>query len=71
MLCYVFFFFIMFFLYVIVRILSLFIGIFSRRRFVQDDAHIFCRFDQIQPIVAECLEFLNEVYLALGFQYRY
>jgi hypothetical protein len=39
-------------------------------RFVQDDAHIFCRLDQIKTVITECLEFLNDVYLALNFKYR-
>jgi threonyl-tRNA synthetase len=45
-------------------------GLTRLRRFVQDDAHIFCRLDQIKTVITECLEFLNEVYKALGFKYR-
>jgi threonyl-tRNA synthetase len=45
-------------------------GLTRLRRFVQDDAHIFCRSDQIKLVITECLEFLNEVYLALNFKYR-
>jgi threonyl-tRNA synthetase len=37
-------------------------GLTRVRRFQQDDAHIFCRQDQIVDEIRGCLEFLNRVY---------
>lgn len=37
------------------------------RGFTQDDAHIFCTEDQIQPEVSEFIDFLHEVYADFGF----
>ena len=37
------------------------------RSFTQDDAHIFCTEDQIQPEVAQFIDFLHEVYTDFGF----
>lgn len=37
----------------------------------QDDAHIFCRTDQIESEISNCIEFLRAVYGALKFEYRY
>jgi threonyl-tRNA synthetase len=37
------------------------------RGFTQDDAHIFCTEDQIQPEVAAFIDFLHEVYADFGF----
>jgi threonyl-tRNA synthetase len=37
------------------------------RGFVQDDAHIFCTEEQIQPEVAGFIDFLHEVYADFGF----
>ena len=37
-------------------------GLTRVRCFHQDDAHIFCRPDQLQHEVAACLEFINEIY---------
>ncbi len=42
-------------------------GIMRVRGFVQDDAHIFCAEDAIQPEVASFIEFLHEVYHDFGF----
>lgn len=46
-------------------------GLTRLRRFSQDDAHIFCRPDQIHDVVGQCLGFLKDVYTTLGFDYRY
>ena len=40
------------------------------RRFQQDDAHIFCRPDQIKAEMAGCLDFLKHVYGIFGFTYQ-
>ena len=42
-------------------------GIMRVRGFVQDDAHIFCSESQIQPEVADFIDFLHEVYADFGF----
>jgi threonyl-tRNA synthetase len=42
-------------------------GIMRVRGFVQDDAHIFCTEDQIQPEVSEFIDFLHAVYEDFGF----
>jgi threonyl-tRNA synthetase len=39
------------------------------RRFQQDDAHIFCRQDQIGQEMTNCLNFLQHVYGILGFNF--
>lgn len=44
-------------------------GLTRVRRFQQDDAHIFCREDQVQEEVGNCLKFLKSVYDIFGFQY--
>lgn len=44
-------------------------GLTRVRRFQQDDAHIFCRPDQLGQEIAECLEFLDAVYRQFGFEY--
>ena len=41
-------------------------GLTRVRTFCQDDAHIFCRMNQIQSEIAELMVFLNEVYSELG-----
>jgi len=46
-------------------------GLTRVRRFSQDDAHIFCRPDQIHDVVGQCLSFLKDVYGTLKFDYRY
>ena len=45
-------------------------GLTRVRRFQQDDAHIFCRPDQIGTQIAECLEFLDSIYGLFGFTYH-
>lgn len=42
-------------------------GIMRVRGFTQDDAHIFCTEEQIQPEVAAFIDMLHEVYAAFGF----
>ncbi len=42
-------------------------GIMRVRGFTQDDAHIFCTENQIQPEVASFIDFLHEVYADFGF----
>jgi threonyl-tRNA synthetase len=42
-------------------------GIMRVRSFTQDDAHIFCTEDQIQPEVAQFIDFLHQVYTDFGF----
>ncbi len=42
-------------------------GIMRVRGFTQDDAHIFCREDQIEEECAKFIEFLSSVYSDLGF----
>jgi threonyl-tRNA synthetase len=42
-------------------------GIMRVRSFTQDDAHIFCAEDQIQPEVSQFIDFLHEVYADFGF----
>ncbi|WP_112321399.1 threonine--tRNA ligase [Oceanibium sediminis] len=43
-------------------------GIMRVRGFTQDDAHIFCREDQIEAECARFIEFLSSVYKDLGFE---
>ena len=48
-------------------------GLMRLRGFVQDDAHIFCTEDQMQPEVANFIDLLHQVYSDFGFkdiQYR-
>jgi len=42
-------------------------GIMRVRGFTQDDAHIFCTEEQIQPEVSEFIDMLHEVYADFGF----
>jgi len=42
-------------------------GIMRVRGFTQDDAHIFCTENQIQPEVSDFIDFLHEVYRDFGF----
>lgn len=44
-------------------------GLTRVRRFQQDDAHIFCRPDQIKEEMAGCLDFLQSVYGVFGFTF--
>ena len=43
-------------------------GLMRVRGFVQDDAHIFCTEEQIQSEVSEFIDFLHDIYRALGFE---
>ena len=43
-------------------------GLMRVRRFVQDDAHIFCTEEQIQDEVAGCLDFAFETYRIFGLE---
>lgn len=40
------------------------------RRFQQDDAHIYCRGDQIQDEIMNALDFVDYVYSIFGFEYE-
>jgi threonyl-tRNA synthetase len=42
-------------------------GLTRVRKFQQDDAHIFCREDQLRDELSACLDFLRVVYEKLGF----
>eukprot|EP01100_Stratorugosa_tubuloviscum_P012493 TRINITY_DN595_c0_g3_i1.p1 TRINITY_DN595_c0_g3~~TRINITY_DN595_c0_g3_i1.p1 ORF type:complete len:758 (+),score=387.00 TRINITY_DN595_c0_g3_i1:150-2423(+) len=44
-------------------------GLTRVRRFQQDDAHIFCREDQISTEIAGALDFLNHVYSIFKFEF--
>ena len=45
-------------------------GLTRVRRFQQDDAHIFCRYDQIMEEVLGFLDFMSYVYEIFGFKYE-
>jgi threonyl-tRNA synthetase len=45
-------------------------GLTRLRRFTQDDAHIFCKPDQIEAEVLDCLEFIHTVYTIFGFSFH-
>ena len=45
-------------------------GLTRVRRFQQDDAHIFCRPDQIKQEMAGCFDFLQFVYGQFGFSFQ-
>ncbi|ORE09732.1 threonyl-tRNA synthetase [Rhizopus microsporus var. microsporus] len=45
-------------------------GLTRVRRFQQDDAHIFCRVDQIEQEMNGCFEFLNHIYGIFGFDFH-
>lgn len=45
-------------------------GLTRVRRFVQDDAHIFCTEDQIMDEIANYLDFLEHTYSIFGFTYE-
>ncbi|PFH37643.1 threonyl-tRNA synthetase family protein [Besnoitia besnoiti] len=45
-------------------------GLTRVRRFQQDDAHIFCRMDQVKKEVADALAFLFYVYEQFGFSFE-
>ena len=44
-------------------------GLLRVRNFHQDDAHIFCREDQIESEITGCLAFLKTIYQKFGFTY--
>ena len=45
-------------------------GLTRVRRFQQDDAHIFCREDQMEAELSSFLKFLDEVYEVFGLEYE-
>jgi len=45
-------------------------GLTRVRRFQQDDAHIYCRTDQIESEVVGALEFMKDVYNTFGMTYK-
>eukprot|EP00484_Ammonia_sp_Unknown_P029164 CAMPEP_0197024578 /NCGR_PEP_ID=MMETSP1384-20130603/5093_1 /TAXON_ID=29189 /ORGANISM="Ammonia sp." /LENGTH=961 /DNA_ID=CAMNT_0042452981 /DNA_START=48 /DNA_END=2933 /DNA_ORIENTATION=- len=45
-------------------------GLTRVRRFQQDDAHIFCRHDQISQEIDNCLQFIKDVYGVFGFRFE-
>lgn len=45
-------------------------GLTRVRRFQQDDAHIFCRQDQIEKEIDGCLDFLKHVYGIFAFEFE-
>lgn len=45
-------------------------GLTRVRRFQQDDAHIFCRQDQIKEEVLGALDFMRHVYTTIGMSYK-
>jgi len=45
-------------------------GLTRVRRFQQDDAHIYCTSNQIEPEVLAALQFMKEVYDTFGMKYR-
>uniref|UniRef100_A0A2K5C4G9 threonine--tRNA ligase n=1 Tax=Aotus nancymaae TaxID=37293 RepID=A0A2K5C4G9_AOTNA len=45
-------------------------GLTRLRCFQQDDAHIFCRTDQLEAEIQSCLDFLRSVYAVLGFSFH-
>lgn len=44
-------------------------GLFRVRSFHQDDAHIFCSLENVQPAIHEILELVNEMYSTFGLKY--
>ena len=44
-------------------------GLTRVRRFQQDDAHIFCRADQVSEEIRSCIEFLENIYSIFGFSF--
>jgi threonyl-tRNA synthetase len=45
-------------------------GLLRVRGFTQDDAHIFCRFDQLEEQIIEVLEFIDYTLKTFGFPYK-
>ena len=46
-------------------------GLTRLRQFHQDDAHIFCRQDQIESEISSCLEFVRDVYVSSPITHSY
>ncbi|MBI4561212.1 MAG: threonine--tRNA ligase, partial [Candidatus Rokubacteria bacterium] len=46
-------------------------GMFRVRQFTQDDAHIYCRPDQLQPEIAGVIEIVQLLYGTFGFEPRF
>lgn len=44
-------------------------GLFRVRAFHQDDAHIFCSLDNVQPAIHEILSLVDEMYTTFGLKY--
>lgn len=44
-------------------------GLFRVRSFHQDDAHIFCSLENVQPAIHEILELVDEMYSTFGLKY--
>jgi threonyl-tRNA synthetase len=45
-------------------------GLTRVRRFQQDDAHIFCREDQVKDEMMGCFDFLSKIYSTFGFEFE-
>ena len=45
-------------------------GLLRVRGFTQDDAHIFCRIDQLEQEILDVLEFVNYIMKVFGFEYE-
>ncbi|CAK9293130.1 unnamed protein product [Gordionus sp. m RMFG-2023] len=45
-------------------------GLTRVRRFQQDDAHIFCRMEQIEEEIKSCLQFISDVFCVFGFTFK-
>jgi threonyl-tRNA synthetase len=45
-------------------------GMTRVRRFQQDDAHVFCRKDQVKDEILGCIDFMNFVYGVFGFTFQ-
>ena len=45
-------------------------GLTRVRRFQQDDAHIFCRYDQMGQEIENALSFIKDVYAVFGFKFE-
>lgn len=45
-------------------------GLLRVRQFTQDDAHIFCRPDQLQKEITDILEFVKDIMNLFGFEYN-
>jgi threonyl-tRNA synthetase len=44
-------------------------GLTRVRRFQQDDAHIFCRLDQIESEICGAIEFVDYIYSVFGLKF--